>query len=912
MFRLSPQQQQLFERLAKDRQQNAEVIEKLSMKGIKNRVVDNYSEPAHFIYELLQNADDAKASEARFILKQSGIIFAHNGCVHFSLTDPSTEVEDTQKKRLGHLNAITSIGNSNKYEAQIGKFGIGFKAVFQYTTSPEIYDSAFFFKIERFIVPILLLADHPDRKPDETLFYFPFNNPQSPPLQAFQTILAKLKNLVNPLLFLNHLTKLSWFCDNNQQGYYLKTIRPKPSYPNSHCQVEIVITQKKLNLELMTNHFLVLNQSVSSYSIRIAYLIEFSQKQVVSQQKFPAYCFFATQETTHLRFIIQAPFLLTDNREGIKRDEIWNRHLIDMLAQLTAESLSIIKQIGLLTEDFFEVLPIDEFDFPVGHLFRPIYDAVLMRLQSHEAFLPTTTGHYTVKDQAYLAARPRLMNLLGSEQLSQLFNNNYSQWIFPKTTAKIKKNLWEYVKQNLINDELTTDKFIKRITRKFIHNQSDNWLIQLYIYLLEQWPILDENKRDLLRTKPILRLNNGQIVSAYNRAGKIQVYLPTDNNSEYPTIKFCFVKHNQSLQFLLALGLEKPSEYQEIQYYILPRYKKSGSIDLTIMRRDFNKLFTYFLKCPGNQKSEYLNQLKHTPFCRAHELANNTATRAIPSVIYFKTEPLKNYFYYYQPIYFLDTHFYADFYKKFGTEPLNSFFQALGVEDKPRRIKIKAVLSRQEREAIHQGQCTHDYYHSFQHTYDYDLEGLDVFLAHINLKNSKILWHFLLKLIENYSEAEIFKGQYNWFYRRNRYYFFDAKCLVSLRQSTWLYNRNGDCVKPVDIATEELIVNYDTDSYAAKILIGKLEIRPEISPNSTTEEQKYKYRFGDELVKLATTVGKEPTEVLNQLKYFLLGENNFTASDFRDRGSDFENFENLTVINEKEKSTEIIKKNKFC
>ncbi len=171
-----PTPQHLFKQLSKDRQQNADVLEKQSMRGVKLRVIEKYSDSAHFIYELLQNADDVKATKARFVLTESGILFAHNGTIHFSVTAHDNEEIDTQNQRLGHLNAITSIGNSNKYEAQIGKFGVGFKAVFQYSSTPEIYDPPFFFRIERFIVPILLPSDHPDRQPDETLFYFPFDN----------------------------------------------------------------------------------------------------------------------------------------------------------------------------------------------------------------------------------------------------------------------------------------------------------------------------------------------------------------------------------------------------------------------------------------------------------------------------------------------------------------------------------------------------------------------------------------------------------------------------------------------------------------------------------------------------------------------------------------------------------------
>ena len=58
-----------FEALHKDRAESADMLEKPSMRGIKNSVVEKYSDQAHFIYELLQNADDANATTARFVLQ---------------------------------------------------------------------------------------------------------------------------------------------------------------------------------------------------------------------------------------------------------------------------------------------------------------------------------------------------------------------------------------------------------------------------------------------------------------------------------------------------------------------------------------------------------------------------------------------------------------------------------------------------------------------------------------------------------------------------------------------------------------------------------------------------------------------------------------------------------------------------
>ena len=47
---------------------NKSFVENPNFKGVKKIIVDNYSDEAHFIYEMLQNADDAEATEISFEL----------------------------------------------------------------------------------------------------------------------------------------------------------------------------------------------------------------------------------------------------------------------------------------------------------------------------------------------------------------------------------------------------------------------------------------------------------------------------------------------------------------------------------------------------------------------------------------------------------------------------------------------------------------------------------------------------------------------------------------------------------------------------------------------------------------------------------------------------------------------------
>jgi len=75
-----------------------------------------YADPSHFIYELLQNAEDEGAKRIRFALFEDRLDVYHNG-KDFDLQD---------------IEGVIGIGISKKKEDLnlIGKFGVGFKSVF--------------------------------------------------------------------------------------------------------------------------------------------------------------------------------------------------------------------------------------------------------------------------------------------------------------------------------------------------------------------------------------------------------------------------------------------------------------------------------------------------------------------------------------------------------------------------------------------------------------------------------------------------------------------------------------------------------------------------------------------------------------------------------------------------------------
>lgn len=77
----------LFDKLHDARKEAFKVFNDRDFRGVWQSVIDKYPDSAHFIYELLQNADDALASEVTILLDHKALIFKHNGSIHFSVTD---------------------------------------------------------------------------------------------------------------------------------------------------------------------------------------------------------------------------------------------------------------------------------------------------------------------------------------------------------------------------------------------------------------------------------------------------------------------------------------------------------------------------------------------------------------------------------------------------------------------------------------------------------------------------------------------------------------------------------------------------------------------------------------------------------------------------------------------------------
>lgn len=349
MENLQEQAVQYFGELAKIHSISVTLINKTSFQEKKTNI----------IYELLQNADDTQATNAIFELYNDKLVFKHNGKRHFSISDPSQEEEDMKNGKIGDINSITSIDNFKQTKSKIGKVGIGFKAVFQYTITPIIYDTDFCFQINQYIIPSLLSKDYLGRKPDETIFVFPFNNPDKIPSVCYSDILGKLNNLQYSTLFLTNITNITFFSLDVKNIIKIEK-KTEISLKFSDINAELIsITNKNM----MKRFWLFSRQVNQIHKISVGFCI--NNDGFLIPIKGEVHCIFPLKMQSELNFIINAPFLLKENYEIFDLNETHNDTMINELANLASQSIILFKEIGkkynirLIKDNILEIIPIN-------------------------------------------------------------------------------------------------------------------------------------------------------------------------------------------------------------------------------------------------------------------------------------------------------------------------------------------------------------------------------------------------------------------------------------------------------------------------------------------------------------------------------------------------------------------------
>ena len=853
---MDKQQATYFEALTANRAESANALEGFALRGVKNSVVEKYSDQAHFIYELLQNADDAKATSARFELFKDKLVFAHNGTRRFTVSDPDTEDQDLGDGSLGDINAITAVGGSNKIdEESIGKFGVGFKAVFQYTVTPRVYDQNVSFKIERFIVPIRLETDYAGRRNSETLFVFPFGHDKRSAEDAYSDISEKLRSLDYPLLFLSNLKDIS-FEISGILGLYGKTVEETHDFDGTTAEFVRLTQNDGENCNDLYDDMVWLfsRDKGKGHTYSVGFFVDAEGHLIPKTHS--VFCFFPTKEVTGLNFILHAPFLLTDSREGIRAGVQHNVDMISLLSELAADSLTYLKEIGqtkktpLIDDNIFDIVPYDKSGFTDVNSkktisFKPFYTAIKEAFRS-KAIIPSSDGYVAVGD-AYWAFVPQIAELFSNQQLAMLSKNETAKWVFTsfgrQDTRRNNEALTDYI-DSLTQVWLDEGDILKGwsvengasydgITHEFIESQTIEWLHRFYKWIAET-----KGRTELIPTKPIFLNQGGKAVAAFDAKKQAILFLPTEDGSGYATVNESLLQNEDTLVFIKQLGISEPSLRDEIYNIILPQYKDGVAIDT---EPHFKKFFRYYIVCSQTEAKLFLTLIREYDFVLYESEDDETQYRGKAGELYFPFEPLQQWFQPKPKTNFVCFDEYLQLVGEDKKEELVSFFTDLGVKDVPRILSCE--LSWQEANEIKTVWPRSTSHQKWQENYiDGCKELIETIANEQDLEKSCFIWTQLLKLVEygllsdNYwSQESVFYGKYEYYYYSERSERFDSTEANRLRTQPWLVNCDGEFVSANELTVQTIHSQYDVLSDETVELFRLLGIKVEVEETEDEE-----------------------------------------------------------------------------
>lgn len=795
-----------------------------------------YSDRSHFVYELLQNAEDAL--ERR--LKQNPDN-CHKGKVQFSLCQDRLEF-----RHFGALfneedvKGISDVLKGTKKEddlTQIGKFGIGFKSVYAFTASPEIHSGDEHFVIKRYIRPE---AKDPEPAlsitPAETVFIFPFDHKELSAKNAFDLILNKLRGLgPRVLLFLRRIVEIEWKVEpDGEGGHYVKEAEKVNGCKIAHRVT--VIGQKNEQEEMDEEIWLSFERPVTvleksgQVPVEVGFRIETNTKDktesIIRIDRSPLVVYFPTEKDTGLGFLIQGPYRTTPARDNIPGYNDWNKKLIVETAALIVESLRQLKEMGLLSVSLVEALPIRRGD----DFFYPIFNKVSEALMNEE-FLPASDGTFVAARNAKIARGEELRELLNKDQLRALFQSEDEiKWLEGTITLDRTPALRSYLMKELEVEEVTPEVFARKLSEQFLTQQSDEWIIKFYKFLSGHkalWPSTwkwDLENR-ILRNKPILRLQDGTHVNPFRDDGSPNAYLAagTDTETSLPIVKVELSEHQEIRKFLNELGIPELDLVAEVIENLLPKYRDDSIlISIEDNKRDLVKIKRAYETDFHKKKDRLQKHLQKTPFILAESPSTGKTIYRKPNEVYFGNDELR--------MYFAGNDSFACVSRD---HPHSTLFKDL---------KVKETVRVYRRESnFFDGYVSigdsHGWHQRGHKGFDPDIyvDGLECALSTLSLCKSRFIWNKIaipnsdcIRGIVETSTRYTYEGS-NTEEKLSEF----GKLLID---TAWLPDLNGDIRKPSELALDDLPELFIRDEKLAEQLGMKKNIVAKLAEEAGISE----------------------------------------------------------------------------
>lgn len=765
-----------------------------TLLGLKGLLTKLYPDKAHFIYELLQNAEDQHASEVIFTLFKDRLVFTHNGENDFTLEN---------------IDSITNVGDSTKADdsTTIGKFGVGFKAVYAYTNTPEIHSGKFDFKIEEMFIPE---DEGVEKRAKEgmTEFIFPFDNPNKAPDVAVKEIEDALKVLdETAILFLRHI-KLIRFTLSSR---YEKEISVHSNTTSVNFLEEIDIKSNKAS-NVKKTFWAKFESRVSinvkgenkQYPVSLAYkLLTNDGTYVVDSKLMGKVCiYFPTDIKSILHFHINAPFASTVARDNIQYCEE-NEELFNRLSDLFISSIHDLKKYKMLDYSAYEALPIkQEFESYMQDRFKSFYTKMFDEFEKSALFIDEN-GDYKTKEEIFIVS-----NDVKKVLLLKYVDKYYGKTWIPaiKSATRIESffkqfNIEQYTMKRFLEELKKNPNFFDEL---FFDNANIDYMKHLYSELskLDDFYSCDIDqyikKKDVLQNVKFILCQDKQLHSISER-----IYFKTDYEPKLiqNPLYIDLGKENKEIEslkeFFTALGVK------EMTFELDTMSEIEGDVNPDRVVLKLLEIIEHY------KKTLKIDKFKAIPFILVRDV-NGNQLKIVKASDCCWDETVQ--FFFSEKIKYVVA---KDCYRSLNDDEWKTFkeiFAKLEGKVAPIIYECEISTNHPEYEKLNTYRAR---YNSVEST-DYTISGLNR-LKNISQEKrydeALLLWQ---TIVEDSNSKHLYAK-----YRPNKsatWQTVNSSLAYHLKNIEWIPDRNGEFKKPCDITVEELTAKYEHPSPASTLL----------------------------------------------------------------------------------------------
>jgi hypothetical protein len=568
-------------------------------RALEELSINLYKKEFHFIMELIQNAEDNKYEKGtepflRFILSENKLIIQNN------------EVGFNEE----NVRALCDVRKSTKkkVDGYVGEKGIGFKSVFKVSKSPEIHSNGYHFRFHTskskkkallgYILPELIedISEEIDSNLTNIVLPFPKKNYSKfseqlsdiqPDLLLFlkklktiqiidevegTEVVFKKKTKSGGFVELIEETTDNW-SNKSEENHYYRLFSETISVPKKYATGERVNVEKTETIIGFR-----LNKESNQYKVNCS-----NECNVFN---------FLPINDYNFRFLIQADFILTSNRESVDESKPWNEWVRDKVIESIKKSFLALQNTGLWTEylnylprgneiseDFFEPISDELSEWIYKNKVVPIFDGKKPRWVKPDSICFHNKTVIKIYGAEFIQKKTKYRFLHPSSDFDSAIND----------IIGIEYWSWDSEKE-CISD------------RYWLSSLSKNKREDFYEYLSKEYLNDNDVIEDLKEIKIFYLGENEKPVSFSSSDDAI--FWPIKSTKKYPflnSIRFLSndYRKNSALKYkrinslFRRIGVREPKIKTIINDYILPNYDYGN--DEHLASKDLTKYHIEFL-----------------------------------------------------------------------------------------------------------------------------------------------------------------------------------------------------------------------------------------------------------------------------------------------------------------------------